>query len=229
MFVPTKQDDKEKAYELKDLKEYNLELKAFEDDEGKHKFKALGSTFGNIDSYGDIVEQGAFKKTIREAKRNNKMPKLLWQHWSSEIPGLITNLKETEEGLIVEGEFINTTLGKDVYEQVKTGAISDMSIGFKAEKYEIDEIRKARKIQQIKLYEVSFVTFPANPKANVLAVKNKPQTEREFELFLRDAGYSRSESKQIVSEGFKVSYDQRDADDQEIKNVNDKLDLLISK
>lgn len=38
----------------------------------------------------------------------------------------------------------------------------------------------------------------------------KPDNERDFEKFLRDAGYSRNESKAIISEGFK-SIDQRDA------------------
>ena len=47
----------------------------------------------------------------------------------------------------------------------------------------------------MELVEVSLVTFPANPKARVTAVKSMTAEElREFEVALRDAGLSRKEA-----------------------------------
>jgi uncharacterized protein len=40
-----------------------------------------GSVFGNVDSYGDVVAKGAFRKTIAEAKSGvGQWPAMLLQH-----------------------------------------------------------------------------------------------------------------------------------------------------
>lgn len=66
-----------------------------------------------------------------------------------------------------------------------------------------------RAISEIaELYEFSIVPVPANPLAQVTAVKHRyagalPATVREFEGFLRDAGFSRADATAIASHGFK--------------------------
>ena len=45
-------------------------------------FTGYASVFDVVDSYGDAVQKGAFKKTLREKK---KFP-LLWSHDSSSSP-----------------------------------------------------------------------------------------------------------------------------------------------
>lgn len=57
---------------------------------------------------------------------------------------------------------------------------------------------------------------------------SKPKTEREFEKLLRDAGYSRNESKAIVTDGFK-SIDQRDAGKGEPGEQRDAETEVLSK
>jgi len=46
----------------------------------KYEFEGYASTFGNEDLVGDIVEKGAFKKTIQERLPKNLI-KVLWQHY----------------------------------------------------------------------------------------------------------------------------------------------------
>jgi hypothetical protein len=56
-----------------------FEVKATGDDDGT--FSGYGSTFGNVDSYGDTVAPGAFRKTIADAKNGNEpWPVMLSQH-----------------------------------------------------------------------------------------------------------------------------------------------------
>ena len=96
-------------------KSWNCEIKVFDDEEDKGVFTALASTFGNEDLVADVIEKGAFRKTIRDAKRTHRMPKLLSQHDTTKVVGLITGMKETDEGLVIDGQFIDTTLGRDSF------------------------------------------------------------------------------------------------------------------
>ena len=64
------------------------------------------------------------------------------------------------------------------------------------------------------LYEYSIVSAPMNPLATATEAKSGSiQTERDFERFLRDAGYSRKEAAAIALHGFKAIGSQRDADE----------------
>ncbi len=61
--------------------------------------------------------------------------------------------------------------------------------------------------------EISPVTFPANGKARVRSVKAGDLSEREFErMLMQDAGFSRSEARIIINEGFKSLSITQDAD-----------------
>ena len=40
-------------------------------------FTGYGAVFGNLDSYGDVIQKGAFAKTIHEAKVSNVWPAIL--------------------------------------------------------------------------------------------------------------------------------------------------------
>ena len=65
-------------------------------------------------------------------------------------------------------------------------------------------------LKKVDLFEISLVTFPANPKARIGSVKSG-LSEREAERALRDAGFSRSEAKAIIADGFNAATGQRDA------------------
>jgi hypothetical protein len=56
-----------------------FEVKASNSDDGY--ISGYGSVFNNIDSYGDVVAPGAFKKTIADAESGTKSwPAMLLQH-----------------------------------------------------------------------------------------------------------------------------------------------------
>lgn len=147
----------------KEIKSVQIEFKASE--EGV--FSGYAAFFNNIDSYGDIIEPGAFKDTI-----SNDMPnvKVVWNHnWNSVPIGKVISLYEDDKGLRFEAELNNTSLAKDVKEAIKSGAVNKMSIGFTCQEEEYKEIdgETIRFIKKIKLYEISPVNFPANSKADI--------------------------------------------------------------
>tara|TARA_R110000868_G_scaffold332147_2_gene593192 strand:- start:1709 stop:2383 length:675 start_codon:yes stop_codon:yes gene_type:complete len=182
-----------------------FELKALSE-EGV--FEGYGSTFGNVDSYDDIVAPGAFKATLREFKKANKMPAMLWQHKSDEPIGVWTSMKEDDSGLYVAGQLaVKTPQGATAYELMKLGAVGGMSIGYKTKQSIWDDKKKIRTLTELELMEVSVVTFPANTSAMIASVKGQEaiseieaiKSESDAEDILRDAGFSRQAAMAFLS------------------------------
>lgn len=185
------------------------ELKA--DEQGV--IEGYGSIFGNVDSYGDVVAKGAFTRTLEEAKDGGRMPAMLWQHNPDEPIGVWTSMREDSKGLYVKGQLAATQRGREALELIKMGALSGLSIGYSTVAADYDTSKDIRVLTDVDLWEVSPVTFPANDKARITSAKSAEiKTRRDFEGFLRDAGFSRTDAKRIASHGFEP--DQRDADEE---------------
>lgn len=197
--------------------DFDLEIKQIDKETGT--FTGYGSIFGNVDLDRDIMEKGAFKKSIRK-----RQPKLLWQHRRDMPIGIFTKVKEDDTGLLLEGKLaLDTQQGREASELLSMGAISGMSIGGNTALSSFDTKRNIRIIKEFNLWEVSLVTFPANEEANVFNVKSA--TVRDFEKFLRDVGcFSQSEAKCIASHGFKAYENQRDVD---LEGLEDSVESLI--
>lgn len=173
-------------------------------------FAGYASVFNVTDNQKDMILSGAFARTLKN--RENEI-KLLWQHKADEPIGVFTKIKEDKKGLYVEGKLLlDIARAREAYALLKSGAIDGLSIGYNVAESEIDSKTGIRIIRDLDLWEISLVTFPANSHAGVTLVKNEtPKTIREFEHFLRDAGFSRMEAKSIALSGFK-SEPQREAD-----------------
>jgi HK97 family phage prohead protease len=184
------------------------------------EFSGYGSVFGVKDSYSDIVMPGAFAKSLADWKSKGGMPALLWQHKTDEPIGIFTRMEEDEHGLFVEGKLLkdDDPMAKRAYAHLKAGSITGMSIGYSDVDWEYDKDKGAFKLNEVKLWEVSLVTFPANEEARINNVKTllksgelpKPAL---VEQCLRDAGFSRTQAKSILSGGYKAL---RDADSDDI-------------
>ena len=117
------------------------------------------SNFGNKDFDGDIIEEGAFSKSINERKEQIFF---LNQHNWKQPHGKFNVLKEDNKGLYFESNpLIDTTYSSDVLKLYAAGVIKEHSIGFNVIKS--DGKNGDRSIKEIKLYEGSNVTLGANP------------------------------------------------------------------
>lgn len=195
------------------------------------RFSGYGAVFGNVDSYGDVIDPGAFAATLSNAQKSGVFPSMLMQHggWGmgsqDMMPiGVWDKLSEDGHGLVSEGILAPTPRGEEAYAlmQMKPRpAITGLSIGYVAKKFTVrskpDEPR--RRLHEIDLMEISLVTFPANGKARVTDVKSPDFTERMFDQFLRDAGLSRSEAEAVTRHGFKGLNAMRDAGSSELRDL----------
>jgi len=143
-----------------------FEVKAVDEDEGI--FEGYASTWTKTpDAYGDIVDKGAFKKTIKE---NNGRVKILWNHNPDEPIGIPVELREDDVGLYVKGKLsLGVQRAREILALMKDGVISTMSIGFRTiTEVIVDDVRH---LKEVKLYDTSPVTFAANETAVILDVR----------------------------------------------------------
>jgi HK97 family phage prohead protease len=135
-------------------------------DEKAGVVKGYASVFDNKDSDNDIIRKGAYNKTIAE---NGKRVKYLYQHDMDKPLGKMTMLEEDGKGLVFEAKIAKTTLGNDVIELIKSGVITENSVGILP--IQKDMVDGVRNITEVKLYEVSAVTLAANDQALIMDVK----------------------------------------------------------
>jgi HK97 family phage prohead protease len=199
-----------------------LEVKGIEE---SGAFEGYAAVFGNVDSWNDIILAGAFKATLNEHSSKGTMPALLWYHDARQPIGVWESMAEDDHGLFVKGHLLKNDVQKagEAYALLKAGALSGMSIGFRARDYSVDEKTWIRTLKKVDIREASLVTFPANEEARVTGVKSTDiKTIREFEAALRDAmGFSATEAKRIASHGFKTRDTSNESE--EIRTVIEQL------
>ena len=213
--------------ELKKLV-FESEIKA---ESNKGIFTGYGSIFGNEDQGNDIMQKGAFTKSL--VNRPVSKVKMLYQHKTDEPIGVFTDMYEDSKGLFVKGQLaMGTQKGREAYELLKMGALDGMSIGFRAdpEKQGYNENKRGiRTLKEVDLMEISLVTFPMNESALIETVKGNAKNIREWEKILREAGnLSRTEAK-IGAKALSESLSQRDAggDSQQLADLINKVANII--
>jgi HK97 family phage prohead protease len=145
------------------------------------QFKGYASTWdGAPDSYNDVISRGAFTKTLAEHK---SFP-LLWAHDTASPIGVIYG-HEDSTGLAVTGQVsLAVQRGREVHALMKMKAITGLSIGFEVIKSTADRATGARRLTEIKLYEISPVVLPACDTARISEVKNaEDEKARALRLF----------------------------------------------
>lgn len=186
-------------------------------------FSGYGSVFGTIDSYREIVSQGAFLDSIERIKNSGDPLPALWQHRSAEPIGGYDLLAEDERGLKTSGFLMvnEIPLAAQAHALMKRRVVKGLSIGYYVEKSDFNEKTGIRTLTKLDLQEISIVTFPANPDAQIDAIKAKLAhgdlpTIREFEETLRERGFSRSQAEMIAAGGYKSLLESGDRSQGEI-------------
>lgn len=155
-----------------ETKSFELEIK---DADSNGMIRGYASTFGNIDQGMDLVDKGAFKKSIKESK--GLFP-ILADHDPAKQIGWNLRAEEDDKGLYVEGKLdLNVQAAREKYSLAKTamenGAKMGLSIGYMTIKAEPDRDKPmVRRLKELKLFEYSIVTFPMNALAMITAMKS---------------------------------------------------------
>ncbi len=132
-------------------------------------FSGYASVFGVIDRDGEIVARGAFSGSLKRADD----VKMLWQHDPAQPIGLFEHIAENDHGLFVRGRLLtDVARAREAHALMRAGAIDGLSIGFRVREEERDAASGVRIIRKADLWEISLVTFPANPEARIQSFKS---------------------------------------------------------
>lgn len=165
------------------------------------ELSGYASTFGNADLGGDVVQPGAFAASLAEHKADDTMPSMLWSHDPSEPIGIWTDVAEDAKGLLVKGKLtLDAKRGAEARALAKDGALA-LSIGFQTRDADFENGRRV--LRDVKLFEVSLVSMPMNPKARLIDVKSMPAGEIRdavaFKKFLKAHGFPDALAKRLAS------------------------------
>jgi len=121
-------------------------------------FKVVAST-SSRDRHGESIMQNGWK-----LENYLKNPVILADHnWSIEkLVGRANNISFEGEQMIIEGEFADTPLGREVKYLYEAGFLKAVSVGLIPRTYDAQD---SSIITSAELLELSFVTIPANPEA----------------------------------------------------------------
>lgn len=136
------------------------------------RFSGYASVFGNRDSHDDLIERGAFERSLEEWRVKGRAPHMLLQHGhaiNTDTPiGQWTLIREDARGLYVEGQLLalDTDLGRQLLSLLRGGVLTGLSIGFRPRRWrKSTEIGGPKRIlTEIFIFEISLVTEPSNPE-----------------------------------------------------------------
>jgi HK97 family phage prohead protease len=106
--------------------------------------------FGNVDQGNDLIEPGAFTKTLQE---NPEVP-ILWAHDPDQPIGVSATMTQDGKGLRVEGQLaMEVQRARELHALMKMGAIKGLSIGYRTVKRSFKGA--VRHLEELKLGEFS--------------------------------------------------------------------------
>ncbi len=119
--------------------------------------------------FREKIRKGAFSKTIQESDI-----RALWNHDSNYVLGRLKagtlELSEDDVGLRIRITPPDTQWARDLMTTIDRGDVDQMSFGFQTirdEWFANDDIGTIRTLIEVKLFDVSPVTFPAYPQTSV--------------------------------------------------------------
>ena len=137
--------------------------------------------------FREKVAPGAFKKTIQEAD-----VRALFNHDPNFVLGRnkanTLELREDETGLAVDIDPPENGWAKDLLVSMERKDITQMSFAFQVIRQswveDVDEETLTRTLEEVRLFDVSVVTYPAYPQTDAV-VREIPESEIDFPALAR--------------------------------------------
>lgn len=154
------------------------------------------SLFGAVDQGGDVVQAGAYARSLKELEREGRQVKMLWQHDPAQPIGVWDEVREDGKGLFVKGRLLESVeKAREAAALIEAGAIDGLSIGYRTKRATKNE-KGQRLLSELELWEVSLVTFPMLPNARVGA-----KGESLIDASLRELAGALEGARRMISGG----------------------------
>lgn len=156
-----------------------LEVKALKGDDGVvREVTGYAAVFGNVDWYGEVVDRGAFAKTVGERVPKGVVKFFDSHQWNGRsLIGTVVEAREDERGLWFRATVSSAESAQDVAVKMAEGHLDRFSFGFDVinERYDEDPATKSliRHLVELRLLEVSAAPMPVNEETALLSVKGE--------------------------------------------------------
>lgn len=184
-------EGEEKSYEVSGYATtFNDEYVLFESDGIQYKEQILADAIDENTDLSDVIFVKDHEGTVFARTRNNTLV-----------------LEKDEHGLKVRADMSKTPTAREAFEEIAAGMYDQMSFAFTVDDDEYDSTNHLRTIRHIKkLYDTSFVSFPANPGTDIgvatrsrfdgfIEAEQAERLEREKRLNLAKARYNYQTNK----------------------------------
>lgn len=151
---------------------------------GEFEFAGYASVFGNKDSYGDVVEPGAFAESLKAWGDSGLKIPVYWSHKTDDPAmniGYVVKAEEDDHGLKVHAKLDSEGMGAKVHQLLKEGRVGQMSFMYEVNDGEMvipmkegggkDYENAYYSLKELKLHEVSVVQVGANQATEITDVK----------------------------------------------------------
>lgn len=171
----------------------------------------LAWPFGSADRVGDVIERGAFTKTLPP------LP-MLAHHDQKDAVGVWESIEETAEGLTVKGRLLigDVPRAAEIRALIREGALRGLSIGFATRKA-LGRKGGGRTISELELLEISVVAVPCHPGARITSAKDLAMTD------------TTTESPDIAALEAKMADLEKKADNSAVIERLDKLETKVNR
>ena len=188
-----------------EIERRNVELLEFRlvKDEKQAKITGHAAMFNKLSEplpgFREKIAPGAFAKSIKADDI-----RALFNHDANYVLGRnkagTLRLTEDDQGLAIEIDPPDTQWARDLQESIRRGDISQMSFGFVviSDAWQQNKGKEAvRTLQEVKLFDVSPVTYPAYPQTSV-KVRDYLSTLKETEQKLDEQSVMNQQSASLA-------------------------------
>lgn len=149
------------------------------------EFSGYAVVWDERNGHNEMVQRGAFRKSLTEHRAAGTKPVMLWSHDPAAIIGVWTETREDEKGLFVRGQLVvSTPRGREAYDLLKAGALNGLSIGFRArgDKRGANGIRV---LTDIDVREISLVGMPSAGNARITSIRSHGRSVESAAAFVQ--------------------------------------------
>lgn len=134
--------------------------------------------------YDETWKRGVFTESIRRAQRTKRGWPLMYNHAVQALPiGMVAMVHEREDGPWMTAKISRTSLGDDIVELIRDGAIPGVSINGRNIKSRRTDKGIVERME-VALDEISVTPFPALVGANELVLRSVTPTDQSDEIMV---------------------------------------------
>lgn len=192
--TPATRTPRQRNPDERHVRDFELEVRSV-DDAGV--IEGYASVFNERTSYGEIMAPGSFARTLAAWKAKGRSVPVLWQHDAWAPIGVTTEIAEDDKGLKIKAQLITEVQqAREAHALAKAGALGGLSIGFSIPAIASDggpavvwdDELGVEVFREVRLWEYSMVTFPANDAATIDSVRQHTAAARDLAEAMRDVG-----------------------------------------